>query len=106
MTTFRQKFLKKYKLENKGYSLNEISKITGYKKAVLQKVYNRGIGAHKTSIKSVRLKGTFKKNASAPKSARLSKEQWAMARVYGFVMGNPKQVNRGKPDRDLWEIKV
>ena len=30
--TNRQKFLKKYKLENKSYSISEIAKITGFKK--------------------------------------------------------------------------
>ncbi len=30
--TNRQKFLKKYKLENKGYSVSEIAKISGIKK--------------------------------------------------------------------------
>ena len=101
MATFRQKFLKKFKVENKGYSLNELSKISGISKATLQKVYNRGIGAYKTNIQSVRLKGSFKKDPKAPKSARLSKEQWAYARVYGFIMKNPKQVGKGKPDSDL-----
>lgn len=102
MTTFRQKFLKKYKLENKSFSLNDISKITGIKKSILQSVYNRGIGAYKTNIKSVRLKGTFKKDPKAPASKRLSKEQWAYARVYGFVMKNPKQIGKDKPDNDLF----
>jgi hypothetical protein len=102
MVTFRQKFLKKYKLENKSYSINEISKITGFKKNILQQIYNRGIGAYKTNIKSVRLKNTFKKDPKAPKSARLSKEQWAYARLYGFVMDNPKQVKKNAPDYDLW----
>ena len=101
MSTFRQKFLKKYNLEDKGYSISEISKITGIKKSILQQVYNRGVGAHKTNIQSVRLKGSFKKDPSAPASARLSKEQWGMARLYGFVMNNPKQVGKGKPDSDL-----
>tara|TARA_R110002020_G_scaffold85433_1_gene210822 strand:- start:20 stop:334 length:315 start_codon:yes stop_codon:yes gene_type:complete len=101
--TFRQKFLKKYKLENKSLSLNEISKITKIKKSILQSVYNRGIGAYKTNIRSVRLKGTFKKDYSAPASKRLSKEQWAYARVYGFVMKNPKQVGKDKPDNDLYK---
>ncbi len=101
MATFRQKFLKKFKVENKGYSLNELSKISGISKSILQKVYNRGIGAYKTNIQSVRLKGSFKKDPKAPKSARLSKEQWAFARVYGFIMKNPKQVGKGKPDSDL-----
>lgn len=101
MSTFRKQFLKKYNLENKGYSISEISKITGIKKSILQQVFNRGTGAYKTNIQSVRLKGSFKKDPSAPKSARLSKEQWSYARLYGFVMKNPKQVDKGKPDYDL-----
>jgi hypothetical protein len=36
------------------------------------------------------MKGTFKKNVKAPYSKKLSKEQWAMARVYSFLDGNPK----------------
>jgi len=57
---------------------------------VLQEVYNRGIGAYKTNPLSVRMKGTFKKGVNAPMSQKLSKEQWAMARVYSFIDGNPK----------------
>ena len=32
----------------------------------------------------------------------MSAEQWGFARVYGFVMKNPKQVGEGKPDDDLF----
>jgi hypothetical protein len=39
---------------------------------------------------SVRMKGTFEKGVSAPMSLKLSKEQWAMARVYSFLDNNPK----------------
>lgn len=105
MATFRQKFLKKYKLEDKGYSISEISKITGFKKNILQQVYNRGVAAHKSNLASVRLKKDFSKNPDTkkyPKSARLSKEQWGMARLYGFVMENSKQVKKNEPDYDLW----
>ena len=36
MTTFRQKFIKKYKLKEKGYNISEIAKITGfYKKYII-----------------------------------------------------------------------
>jgi len=59
----------------------------------LQEVYNRGIGAYKTNPTSVRMKGTFKKGVAAPMSMKLSKEQWAMARVYSFLDGNPKHDN-------------
>ena len=56
----------------------------------LQEVYNRGIGAYKTNPRSVRMKGSFKKGVNAPMSKKLSKEQWAMARVYSFIDKNPK----------------
>ena len=54
----------------------------------LQEVYNRGIGAWKSNPQSVRLKKDFSKNASLakyPRSARLTKEQWAYARDYSFL---------------------
>ena len=83
--THRQSFLRKYTLEDKPYSLSELANISGYSKGTLQEVYNRGIGAYKTQPMSVRMKGTFKKFVNAPMSMKLSKEQWAMGRVYSFL---------------------
>lgn len=91
--TRRQQFLKKFNLDDKSYSLDELSKISKIPIEILQEVYNRGIGAHKTNLKSVRLKGSYIKNVDAPPSQKLSKEQWAMARVYSFIDGNPKHDN-------------
>ncbi len=91
--TYRQKFLDRYELPDRSYSLEEVSKITSVPMDILQEVYNRGIGAYKTNPQSVRLKGSFVKNVAAPLSKKLSKEQWAMARVMSFVMGNPKHDN-------------
>jgi hypothetical protein len=89
--THRENFLKKKGLStDKSYSLKELSKISGMPISVLQVVYNRGIGAYQTNPESVRLQGSFKKNVDAPMSMKLSKEQWAMARVYSFLDGNPK----------------
>ena len=88
--THKANFLRKHNLEDKGYNLNDLSKISGKSKRVLQEVYNRGIGAHSTSPLSVRMKGTFKKGVDAPMSQKLSKEQWAMARVYSFLDGSQK----------------
>lgn len=88
--THKQNFLKKHNLPDRGYSLNDLSKISGKSKRILQEVYNRGIGAYKTNPESVRMKGTFEKGVNAPMSQKLSKEQWAMARVYSFLDGNPK----------------
>ena len=71
-------------------------------KSALQEVYNRGIGAWKTNIASVRLQKDFSKNPNTqkyPRSARLGKEMWAFARVYAFVMGT-KKVYEGS-DKDI-----
>lgn len=91
--THRQQFLKKNKLEDKSYSLKELSDVSKVPLDILQQVYNRGVGAAKTEPTSIRLKGSFVKNVDAPASAKLSKEQWAMARVYSFLNGNPKHDN-------------
>jgi hypothetical protein len=93
--THKQNFLRKMGLPDKGYSLMELANISGVSRGILQQVYNRGIGAYKTQPISVRMKGTFKKFVAAPMSMKLSKEQWAMARVYSFLDGNPKH------DQDL-----
>lgn len=61
-------------------------------KEALQEVYNRGVGAWKSNIASVRLRGSFAKNPDTnryPRAARLGKQQWAIARVYSFVMRTP-----------------
>jgi len=96
----RKRVMKKYGLEDRGYSLDELAKITGVPKETLQEVYNRGIGAYKTNPRSVRMKVSFEKNVDAPMSKKLSKEQWAMARVYSFLDGNPKH------DTDLRPIEI
>jgi Family of unknown function (DUF5824) len=87
--THKQKVLRKYGLPDTGHSLAELARVSGYSRATLQEVYNRGIGAYKTNPSSVRMKGTFEKGP-APMSQKLSKEQWAMARVYSFLDNNPK----------------
>jgi hypothetical protein len=90
--THREKVLRRYGLKE-GQSLAELSKATGEPLSVLREVYNRGIGAYKTNPTSVRMKGSFKKGVNAPMSKKLSKEQWAMARVYSFLDGNPKHLS-------------
>jgi hypothetical protein len=72
--------------EDEGLSLAKIAKLSGMPRAALQEVYNRGIGAYKTNPESVR-----------PQVR--SAEQWAMARVYSFVMKRPGTY-RGR-DADL-----
>lgn len=91
--THRENVLRRLKLKDQGYSLGALSRYSGVSHNVLQQVYNRGIGAYKTNPMSVRMRGTFKKGVKAPMSQKLSKEQWAMARVYSFLDGNPKHDN-------------
>jgi len=84
--THRENVLKRFGLPlDTSLSLAEVSKLSKIPKRYLQQVYNRGIGAYKNNPTSVRMKGTFKKGVNAPMSMKLSKEQWAMARVYSFV---------------------
>jgi hypothetical protein len=99
MLTHRQHFLRKYNLSDRSYSLHELSAITHTPVSILQQVYNRGIGAYSQGNSkygvstSVRLKGSFKKGVDAPQSMKLSPQQWAYARVYSFLDGNPKHDN-------------
>ena len=90
--THKENVVKRLKLDGSS-SLKELSEKSGVPLSILQEVYNRGIGAFKTQGSSVRLKGSYVKNVDAPMSKKLSKEQWAMARVYSFLDGNPKHDN-------------
>ena len=102
--THREKVMKKYGLDkDKSYSIEELSKITKIKKKDLEEVDDRGKGAWKTNIRSVRMKGSFKKNVDAPRSAKLSAEQWGMARVYAFInkLDEIKSGSRKKMDQDI-----
>jgi hypothetical protein len=93
MRTHREKVIERLGLENKKHSLSALAKASGYSRSTLQQVYNRGIGAYNTNPQSVRLKRSFIKNVNAPMSEKLSKQQWAMARVYSFLDHNPKHDN-------------
>ena len=86
--THKANVLKKLGLDDVGHSVEELAEATGVPRKVLQEVYNRGIGAYKTNPTSVRMKGSYAKGVDAPMSKKLSKEQWAMARVYSFLDGN------------------
>ena len=89
--TNRLKFLRKHGLSSDtSLSLPEIASYAKMPVAALRKVYQKGLGAYHTNPESVRVQGTFKKDPSAPLSRKLSPQQWAVARVYAFVMKTPK----------------
>jgi len=86
MPTHKQQWNRRHGFSpNESHKIPEIAKISRYSTTTLRKVYNRGRGAWKTNIKSVRMKGSYRKGVDAPRSAKLSAEQWGMARVYSFV---------------------
>lgn len=73
--TYKDRFNKKYGFpKGTPHSLEDISKITGYRLSGLKTIFNKGIGAFKTNPQSVR------PQVKSP-------EQWAFARVYSAVMG-------------------
>jgi hypothetical protein len=87
MATNKQKFNKKYKQPlNEPNSKAKIVRLTGIPKRILDSVYYRGVGAFKTNRASVR-------------PSVKSKEQWAMGRVYSFIMKQPG--TWGRADKDL-----
>ena len=85
MKTHREQVTERLGLPASGNSLILLASRSRVPLNILREVYNRGIGAYKTQPTSVRMKGTFEKGGSAPMSQRLSKEQWAYARVYSFL---------------------
>lgn len=93
MTTNRIQYLKKVGLDpNESYSLKELSKVSKVSLSILEEVRDRGMGAHDTNLASVRLKKDYSKNPDTkkyPESARLSAQEWGVARVYSFL-------NKGK----------
>jgi hypothetical protein len=99
--TYKQQFNKKYNQPlNQPNSLNDIQRLTGIKKRILQEVYNRGVGAWENNIESVRLKSGKKDYSVKDRSKKMSKERWAMARVYSFIGGGKTQKTT---DADLWK---
>tara|TARA_R100001086_G_scaffold179445_1_gene99536 strand:- start:108 stop:413 length:306 start_codon:yes stop_codon:yes gene_type:complete len=84
--TNKQKFNKKYGFpKDAGHSKAEISRLTGVPMRTLNKVYDRGLGARKSNPQSVRsLSG--KKVGGKSLAGKMSGPQWAMARIYSYVM--------------------
>ncbi len=73
--TYKQKFNKKYGFDkDESHSLNEISKLTGYKLSGLKIIYNKGMAAYFSNPSSVR------PHIKSP-------EEWGQARIYSAVMG-------------------
>ena len=101
VVTNKDKFNRKYK-QPKGTanSKKDISKLTGIPMSILDQVYDRGVGARKSNPESVRsVSDPSKKPGGKSLRGKMSAEQWAMARVYSFVMKG--KGTWGKADKDL-----
>ena len=86
MKTNKQEFNKRHGFKlDQSHSMKELSKISGFPIDILEQVDDRGQGAWLTNIRSVRSKGSFKKNEDLPRSKKLSAQQWGIARVYSFI---------------------
>ena len=73
--TYKEKFNKKYGFpKDKGHSIAEISRLTGYKVSGLRTIKRKGEGAFYSNPQSVRKQVT-------------SASQWGTARIYSAVMG-------------------
>lgn len=102
--TYKQKFNKFFDFnKDEPHSIDELAEISDIPLKILKEVEQRGLGAYDSNPESVRLKNFKKDYSITDMSKKLSAQQWAIARVYGFIMLNPKQINKGKPDRDLFE---
>tara|TARA_R100000231_G_scaffold115906_1_gene86340 strand:- start:231 stop:530 length:300 start_codon:yes stop_codon:yes gene_type:complete len=80
MPTNREEYLKRHKLKG-SQSLSQLARTSKVPLKILQQVYNKGIGAYKTQPSSVR----NVKGVKGGPGKKLSKEQWAYARVYSFL---------------------
>jgi len=100
VVTNKNRFNTKYGFKkDEPHSKAEISKLTGIPKRILDQVYDRGVGARKSNPESVRQASTGKKIGGKSLRGKMSAEQWAMARVYSFVM--KQEGTWKKADKDL-----
>jgi hypothetical protein len=67
-----------------------IAKLSKMPLAALKEVEDKGRGAYSSNLKSVRMKSTGEKNVDAPRSEKMSIDQWSYGRLYSFVMKQPE----------------
>jgi len=64
--------------------------------SILDKVYDRGLGAHRSNPGSVRnIRGV-----KGGPGKKMSAQQWSMSRIYSFAVGGK---TRQTADADLWQ---
>ena len=80
MKSNREEYLARHNLKG-SQSLSDLARTSKVPLKILREVYNRGTGAYKTNPSSVR----NTKGVKGGPGKKLSKEQWAYARVYSFL---------------------
>ena len=99
MLTNKNKFNIKYgQPKNKSNSKADMVRLTGIPKRILDEVYDRGLAAHKNNPQSVRQIGTGKKIGGKSLKGKMSAQQWAVSRLYSFLVKGPTWQ---KADRDI-----
>lgn len=93
MSTFKNRFNKKFNQDkDESNSKAKMTRLTGIPKKILDEVYDRGVGAFKTA---------------GPSRPNMTKESWAIARQYAFIMKAYDAVKKGRDkinqDQDLFE---
>ncbi len=102
MPTNKERFNKKYGFKrDEGHSKAEISRLTGIPVSILNKVYDRGVGARKSNPQSVRSATTGKKVGGSSLKGKMSANAWGFGRIYSFIMKSPGTWS--KADKDLAE---
>ncbi len=102
MPTNKERFNKKYGFKrDEGHSKAEISRLTGIPVSILNKVYDRGVGARKNNPQSVRSATTGKKVGGSSLKGKMSANAWGFGRIYSFIMKSPGTWS--KADKDLAE---
>jgi hypothetical protein len=64
MSTHKQQWNKRHGFDkDESHSKADIARVSKVPIKIVQEVFDRGVGAHKTNPESVRVKGTFKKKS-------------------------------------------
>ena len=126
MKTHREQVIERYGLENRGYSIPELSKIFGYSEDVLNEVYNRGLKgegipkqyvANLTPAQRAEQTALINKSRSDYKEGkvedrpRVSDKPTKRSRYvvkfeskYGFPITDKKRLKATFPDTDIEKI--
>lgn len=100
VVTYKEKYNAKYNYpKGTSHSKRDISKKTGIPVRILDKVYDRALGARRNNPESVRRASDGAKVGGKSLKGKLSGNAWGFGRIYSFVMKG--KGTYGKADKDL-----